>query len=75
MALKNAFFAVREKRNAAFTVRITESTLKMIKFLSRKHNCSQSEIIESLVKSEWERSTNKSKPTNDLAESDSNLGI
>ena len=44
----------REPRPVAVTVKLTEQASKRLKALARENNLSQGEVVEYLVKSEWE---------------------
>jgi hypothetical protein len=48
-AMKLLDFPKKEKRNAPLTVRIPPSTMEKLRSIAKKHDASQSEVIERLV--------------------------
>ena len=52
--IKNMSLPTRDKRAKSLTVRITDRTYKNLVRLTEKHNLSQSDVIEHLIKAEAE---------------------
>jgi|GEM_PF-1988881 len=46
-------FQKKQKRNAALTVRLTESTVDKLREIAEKHGVSQADVIEKLIESAY----------------------